>query len=172
MSHIHALVLCYLFFMLLIQGERSLVSDVTWLYNCGSLKRRPTQRNKKNNTRSVGLKCSEITILSFQKQPINTSPVRLGLSWVHPLTCVRCCWCCFPSDSLNEGTAEWGQRRKRRVSGTDPTGKWPRVIFLLSLSFDFFFFEYYPPSSALFVFFIICHENVKVSLFWSMETAG
>lgn len=39
--------------MLLIQGERSLVSDVIWLCNCDSFRRRPAQRNKKKSMHAL-----------------------------------------------------------------------------------------------------------------------
>lgn len=147
-----------LFFMLLIQGELFLVSDITWLYNCDSFRRRPAQRNKKINARFVVLKCSEITILSIQKLPLNISPVLWPVPDSSSNLCQTHCvsWCCFPSDSLTEGAAEWGQRKKRRVFGTGPTGRWPRLIFLLSFSFDFFFFILFPPSVPFGVF-IICN---------------
>ncbi|CAG07276.1 unnamed protein product [Tetraodon nigroviridis] len=54
------------------------------------------------------------------------------------------------SDSLTEGTAEWGQRKKRRVFGTDPTGKWPRLIHLSAL---IFFFHIIPPVCSIWCFY-------------------
>lgn len=96
------------------------------------------------------------------------------LRWVKtPLTFIKC-WssqsgsflvpndcktphcCCFPSDSLDEGTAEWGQRKKRRVFGTNSAGEWPRwLTFFLSFCLPLFF----PPH---FVCFFSCFYNLWV----------
>ena len=128
------------FFMLLIQWERFLISDVTWLCNCDSFRRRPAQRNNKNLCTLHGSQMLRDND-SFHSRSVHWLWVR-SESWIHPLTCVRRCYCCFPSDSLNEETAEWGQRKRRRVFGTDPTGRWPRLSFLLSFSFHLYIYIY------------------------------
>lgn len=77
-------------------------------------------------------------------------------SFLVPIDCKTPHGCCFPSDSLDEGTAEWGQRKKRRVFGTNSAGEWPRwLTFFLSFCLPLFF----PPH---FVCFFSCFYNLWV----------
>lgn len=69
--------------------------------------------------------------------------------WVHLNVKLSSLWFCFlASDSLEGGTVDLGQRKKRRVFGTNTGGEWPRwLIFFLS----FCFLSSFPCLLALYI---------------------